>query len=103
MTLKSELRKDWEAYSSEHRSAHPTEIGYDLDVETVQHPQLIDDSGRWYNLYRLVFRRGDEYVAVTCKDGATERQEYDAAQRDVKFQEVVPKEVTITEYVPKRT
>lgn len=102
MSLKTDLEQAWEAVVSEDRYAHPEELeDYDDSGVNIVEQKLIDDSGRWYNLYRLIFRRNDEYVAATYKDGATEYQDYDARDRDVDFEEVVPKEVTVTKYVRK--
>ena len=65
----------------------------------------IYDTGRWSNYYKCVFKIGDKYYSTEYSVGATEMQyeppyEYDGEWIEVI--EVVPKEVTVIKYVPKK-
>lgn len=71
------------------------DIDYDLDAERVHFE--ISDTTRWAVINEVVLRRGDEYVKVVYLEGATEMQE-DTPHEAEAFT-VVPKEVTVVEYV----
>lgn len=59
--------------------------------------EILDDSLRWGNLIRVVYQRGDEYVAVEIVEPATEMQDW-GDYGDPEIYEVRPVEVTVTKY-----
>src|SRR5690625_199063 len=75
---------------------------FDEFAETVYNN--VEDTSRWSVHYEQVFKIGERYFRTFYSEGATEMQaespyEYDGEWIEVT--EVVPKEVTITQFVPK--
>lgn len=83
--------KDW--YKEE---SYPP---YSGDIEGVDRvsDEVIDSSPRWGNTIQVVFKRGDEYVAVQDVEPATEMQSWGDYGEPEVF-EVVPEEVVVVKY-----
>jgi len=55
------------------------------------------DTTRWAYIKRTVYKRGDEYVEATYREGATEMQ--DSQESDADVYSVTPVERTVIDYV----
>lgn len=70
----------------------------DKDTETEQvHRRTMDSGLRWGNSIEVVYRRGDEHVAVHDVEPATEMQSW-GDYGDPEIFPVEPYEVTVTKY-----
>lgn len=69
------------------------------EVRVVQ-DDIVDTSGRWYNLGEAIFERDGEYVRYEYCEPATEMQSWsDFSIDDRSIFAVIPKEVTMIHYV----
>jgi hypothetical protein len=69
--------------------------------EVIANEQI--DSSRWSAIYTLVVKIGDKFFKAAYETGLTEYQDFGAFEDDyptVPFYRVMPREKTITEYVP---
>lgn len=70
----------------------------DKDTETEQvSNKVLDSAARWGNSVEIVYKRGDEYVAVHDIEPATEMQSW-GDYGDPEIFVVEPFEVTVTKY-----
>lgn len=75
---------------------------YDEDEVKVIYTALIDTS-RWSEIYEQVFLFNEKYYRTSYSTGATEQQDespYEYDPEEIECEEVVPKEVVKTIYVP---
>lgn len=92
------LLSDIKSYlANENDTADNDEIRAFFDAEEVSNE--FQDSGRWTEHWISVFRRGDEYVALSYEVPATEYQEDSEGESEA--YEVEPVEVVVIKYVKK--
>lgn len=96
MTSLLEDVKAWYEDESYPPAGHDLDYGKETTTKEVAY-EVVDDSPRWGNKVQIVFKRGNELVAVEDVEPATEMQDW-GDYGDPDIYEAKPVEVTVIRY-----